>query len=313
MPGAIIGMLGGALSGIAQGITKANNQEYNARMGEWQTQKAKELYDYQQAAQYDMWQKTNYPAQVEQLKKAGLNPALLYGSGGGGGTTTGGGGMAMPTIFPAENAKNTVDSVIQGLGLSLMESQVELNKANANKANADAVYTEGSKTDETGANIDLLKQGYDNARQQYELSKLDIAMKNMLNYEQQTSQSNRMSYIETQANQAIQSLHLLSNDVKESDATLKSKIEIVKKQAIQAGLQNILTETGIEKTKIDTQATKTQIQNWIEENMRQWDKMTQENRKIRVQEMLEQYMTDPTNKAVDQVINLFGTLLKTNH
>jgi hypothetical protein len=44
----------------------------------------------------DMWNKTNYGAQVAQMEKAGLNPALMYGMGGGGGTTAGsqGGGNA---------------------------------------------------------------------------------------------------------------------------------------------------------------------------------------------------------------------------
>ena len=44
------------------------------------------------AIQYDMWKKTNYPAQMKMLKEAGLNAGLLYGQGGGGGTTTGGQG-----------------------------------------------------------------------------------------------------------------------------------------------------------------------------------------------------------------------------
>ena len=35
---------------------------------------------------YRDWE-TNYPAQVEQMKLAGLNPALAYGMGGGGGVT----------------------------------------------------------------------------------------------------------------------------------------------------------------------------------------------------------------------------------
>jgi hypothetical protein len=46
--------------------------------------------------QMDMWNKTNYGAQIEHMKKAGLNPALMYGMSGGGGTTAGsqGGGSA---------------------------------------------------------------------------------------------------------------------------------------------------------------------------------------------------------------------------
>ena len=43
-----------------------------------------------QARAYEMWEKTNYPAQIEQMKKAGLSPALMYGQAGAGGGTVSG-------------------------------------------------------------------------------------------------------------------------------------------------------------------------------------------------------------------------------
>jgi len=47
--------------------------------------------------QMDMWNKTNYKAQVDHMLEAGLNPALMYGSAGQGGQTgsQGGGSAAM--------------------------------------------------------------------------------------------------------------------------------------------------------------------------------------------------------------------------
>lgn len=39
--------------------------------------------------QFEMWQKTNFPAQLEMMKKAGLSPGLMYGGGPGSGGTTG--------------------------------------------------------------------------------------------------------------------------------------------------------------------------------------------------------------------------------
>ena len=42
----------------------------------------------------DMFDYTGFQAQVAQMKAAGLNPALMYGSAGGGGSTQGGAGMA---------------------------------------------------------------------------------------------------------------------------------------------------------------------------------------------------------------------------
>ncbi len=55
---------------------------------------------------YQQWLKTNYGAQTEQMKKAGLNVGLMYGGAGGAGGTTqtgsggsAGGGSAKQTII----------------------------------------------------------------------------------------------------------------------------------------------------------------------------------------------------------------------
>ena len=45
----------------------------------------KELMDLGHKQQMQMWEDTNYAAQREQLRKAGLNPAMIYGGGGEGG------------------------------------------------------------------------------------------------------------------------------------------------------------------------------------------------------------------------------------
>ena len=52
----------------------------------------------QRKIQMQMWKDTNYAAQVEELKKAGLSIGLMYGKGGAGGTTTGAGatGVSAP-------------------------------------------------------------------------------------------------------------------------------------------------------------------------------------------------------------------------
>ena len=55
-----------------------------------QTEAQKKLMSKQREEQLTMWNTTNYGAQVEHLKAAGLNPALMYGTGGGGGSTTAG-------------------------------------------------------------------------------------------------------------------------------------------------------------------------------------------------------------------------------
>jgi hypothetical protein len=76
--------------------------------------------------QYEMWNKTNYGAQVKHMLKAGLNPALMYGSAGQGGTTgSQGGGSAA--------AGNAAAFQFHDLQNSLIEAQKE--KLEAEKDN----------------------------------------------------------------------------------------------------------------------------------------------------------------------------------
>lgn len=68
-----------------------------------------------------MWEETNYDAQMGQLDKAGLNPALIYGKGGAGGTTqAGSGGSASGGQAPMEIA-NPIDLA----NVALMGAQKE--------------------------------------------------------------------------------------------------------------------------------------------------------------------------------------------
>ncbi len=81
--------------------------------------------------QMDMWNKTNYGAQLQHMKDAGLNPGLMYGMGGGGGTTAGsqgGGSAAMGSVQQQEN---------MGLQGAMAIEQMKLVKAQVGKTNAE--------------------------------------------------------------------------------------------------------------------------------------------------------------------------------
>lgn len=89
----LLGIGMGVAGNLAGGLFQRNSNKKNMkRQFEYQQKLNRQGHD----LQFDMWNKTNYPAQLEMMKKAGLNPGLMYGLGGGGGTTTGsqGGGSA---------------------------------------------------------------------------------------------------------------------------------------------------------------------------------------------------------------------------
>jgi len=74
------------------GQDRQNRAQMNLDNNQYQNQRL--LNEQGRDIQMDIWNRTNYGAQVAHMKKAGLNPALMYAKGGQGGTTgsqTGGG------------------------------------------------------------------------------------------------------------------------------------------------------------------------------------------------------------------------------
>ena len=94
----------------------------------------------------DIWEKTNYKAQMEQLKKAGLNPGLIYGMGGAGGTLGG-------SSATAQGAAGTGGMDIAGAAqIALLNAQRENieadtanKKANTGKTNVDTDIAKANK------------------------------------------------------------------------------------------------------------------------------------------------------------------------
>ena len=129
-----------------------------------QMENSKSLMDYQyslnnkalreqEASQLRMFENTGYAARVDQLKRAGLNPALIYGAGasGGGGVT---GNIAAPSVSgqqaPNEAAFLGNKLTIMGMGLQLakLRSEIQVNEsiAKSNEAEAAAKSVLPAKT-----------------------------------------------------------------------------------------------------------------------------------------------------------------------
>lgn len=85
MWGALAGAVGGTALDIAAGDIKKGQQQSMMR---YQQELQKDMANYMYDLDMKKWNDTNYLAQVEQMKKAGLNPALLYGQVGAGGMTS---------------------------------------------------------------------------------------------------------------------------------------------------------------------------------------------------------------------------------
>lgn len=129
---------GAAQGGIALGLQRLGinydyrkQREQQDKLMQMQLGYEDRLMAIQNKRQLEMWEATGYGAQKDQMKRAGINPALMYGMGGGGGQTVGG---SMPSV----NAGTAGDPNTRGaLGMGLMQG-AQLALLNAQKENIEA-------------------------------------------------------------------------------------------------------------------------------------------------------------------------------
>lgn len=150
MLGAIMGVIG-----AASALQSGSNQSYNEEQAQLrQAQINKEQAKYSQGLAMEYWDYTNWENQVDHLKKAGLNPALMYAKGGTGGQT--GGGQAQGVgLSPSNQEAVKAQQIGMALQLAQLKSQIEVNESVAKKNTAEAEKTAGVDTEAAKMGIKL--------------------------------------------------------------------------------------------------------------------------------------------------------------
>ncbi|UYD39187.1 MAG: DNA pilot protein [Wigfec virus K19_94] len=132
----IVGAGMGIMTGSYQDERQIKQQQ---KLTQMQKEANKELAKYGNELQFEMWNKTNYGAQIQHMKEAGLNPGLMYGMGGGGGTTTGSASAGGVSGGTATGGSGEIGMGIQqGMQLALMQAQKENIEADTANKKVDA-------------------------------------------------------------------------------------------------------------------------------------------------------------------------------
>lgn len=297
----------GQILGIGQRKQDERQIKQQQKLQNQQIEGNKQMLEAQRQKEMQMWKDTNYSAQTEELKKAGLNPALLYGKGGAGGTTVGGTGMGVSGAQAANSAATqTANTQTTGMALQLgmMQAQINLMEAQANKANVEADKTAGVDTQEAQTRIASLTQGIENAKQQELLTKVQTRLAGIQEIEQTQTLENRIDRIEYETSRAAAELEQALNEAYISSNTRQEKITIFQQEAIAGVLNNILTQTQTDATKSNIQVNKAQIQKMAQDIQIAWAQLGRQDTGLAIQKFKEEVSANNPS-----ILNVMGRQL----
>jgi hypothetical protein len=239
---------------IGMGISAYNDNRtdvMNRKLMQQQMGAQREMTDYNTQKQLELWKATSYQAQMEQLKKAGLNPGLIYGMGGGGGQTA---QIAQGHVEGATANQNPGEmQASMGMGIqgAMMSAQIEMMKAEARDKNADAQNKETVIPENIGANTGLQK-----AQTIVEQAKGKI----------------QNATIEEQIRTITQTAALLDEQVMQAGAqttvdraTVYTKIDQQKADLLSTVLEQALTKAQTGKTKEETALITKEVKSYTQE------------------------------------------------
>lgn len=236
------GIIGTGLGMLTSGWQDDRQYKQAKRLQKLEMQGNKQMFEYQRQLQMQMWQDTNYGAQVQQMKEAGLSPGLIYGGSGAGGATVGGGGASVTGQHAPVGGGEGVAGMGMMMELAMMKAQKDLLESQARKNNVEANKAEGVDTEKTKTEIEQILQTIKNQQAQEELTKAQAALtKFELSFEQDARKS-RLEAIDWMSVQALEQLEALRIQNKISNETQQAASEAIIKQAAQVGIVNILLQ-----------------------------------------------------------------------
>lgn len=262
----------GGILGIGFGAIQ-NQQQYHQqeRLQELQIRGQQQMTDYNYGKELQMWHDTNYPAQVAELEKAGLNPALLYAKSGAGGATT---GTPSANVTGGTAQKGNNDLAAEGMGL-----QMGLIKAQTENVQADT-QNKLAQTPKTQAETTNIKAQQLLTEAQTRLTEVQTAF-------QYRSFDSRLENIDRTVEKLTQEAKGLNQQNQITKETMDSTIKQIKTKAIGAVLENYLTQAKTQQSEADKKYIE-MVTKWIpqdyankaQEIMQGWDKISQGNQQL---------------------------------
>lgn len=239
----LIGMGLNAIGNLFGGQKKAEErqQKYELEKMDYQYKLNQQAADYSQKKALEMWEKTNYGAQVDQMKMANVNPSLMYSKSGGGGATTSGGQMDGVGM-------GTSAAVSMGLQWQQIKANTDLMRAEAAKANAEAAKISGADIRNTEADTKVKEKELE---LKDSVISLNNVTENLRNAETEWKWTD-MYRIQASAHEMWQNARKIATDADINEETKRVQIQKTEQEAINsiiAGMEAVsrikLNETQI--------------------------------------------------------------------
>lgn len=279
------------------------------RLQQMQIAGNKEMMDYSMMKQLEMWNNTNYKAQLEHMKAAGLSPGLMYGMKGGGGTTVGSPSGNVSGGQAPVGGREIMDAVGMGLNIELMKAQKEMLLSQAEKNKAEAAKTAGVDTKEAETRILDLTQGIENKKTQQALNEVQKRISEIQENIQSRTQEDAVRAIGWNAEKIMQEMEDLRYRNLINEETWRAKVEIVQTELAGLYIKNDLmrSEIKVNDQQIQSMATKI-VQEWRELEIKHKDADTRQK-----QQALNEWVNDVQNSTkltAETIGNIIGGVLR---
>lgn len=266
--------LGGQAIGAGLGMAM-QGQNDSRQLGQQQkllNQKSvmdKSMTDYNYSKQLQMWKDTGYKAQMEQMKGAGLNPAMMYGmSGGGGGTVGGGGGSQVSSADAPKGGGEAMGMAMQNANLALLHSQKENIDADTRNKTAGAVKTGGVDTQKVEAEIPNIQQETKNKQAQESLTntqgdiaKVDLRIKDESADAQIADIQKNWQVKSEMLQQMVRNNHIGAETMNTQIMQIKQNYAL---SVVEQGLKEMQTKVGASNIQVNEQDIKTKAANIVQ-------------------------------------------------
>lgn len=262
--GGIPGIIGGVFGLATQKGQDRRQIRQQEKLQRMQIQGNKEMMDYSMGKQYQMWLDTNYGPQIEQMKRAGLNPGLMYGMSGGGGTTTGSPGGGVGGANAPVGGGEIQAMGMMGMQAALLKAQKENIEADTKQKEASVPNIEADTANKVLQQVITDYMGKD-AKERFELVTSPNRGIEATTYQQELEARQGIAHniwelwvegkLKDKSVQEVEQLLLQNAKTREETREIYKKIELLEENIKGAKIDNIIsdlemklqTETGIDR------------------------------------------------------------------